>query len=521
MAQLEQQQPVTEYKVPRPEDIRAILRNHQQWLDTRSSGSIIGGRGHLKDYDLTGHEFEEFRLEQVVFEHVCMRGRKFENVNLSGCHFVNVDLSGAEFTAVNLSFVQFTQKTDLSDAILTPASLNQTVFDDVVLDNTEFRFRMDSKPEHACQFNDCKGSGTLFTNAKLNHVEFRRNTLEKADFQGAQFTNVRFDDGDYRGCNFSNIKGEPLFMHGVHFSGSTFQGATVPPLSNLIHCVFDDDEAGECSFESAILREVNLKASTFESVNFKHAILDSAMLNVSAVDRSDFTGCSGLYGRHKATLDGVKGAQNARYTYRYDFCTWSLVRRIGSIPLFGVSYFAVIAIILLVSLTKAYNLQVEAFKQKIESTSTPPNNVAIKQDEHAANHDFRSDNAVSADAIPSTPADGKQAPDRRAVSPRWTDKLQEIKLPSTLMRTLGALCLLALGSTVYRVACPHEIQENTLVKWVRELDGPEIEYRALAAKGMPWRWISGVCLSIGALYLLYHIICRVWDAFVFLWSHAS
>ncbi len=500
MVQLEEQQPATEYKVPRPGELQSVLRTHELWLNTRDKPSTLGSKGCLSNCDLTNYDFGEFRLEQVIFEHVSMRGRKFDNVNLSGCHFVNVDLSRAEFTDVDLSFAQFTQKTDLSDAILAPEGLNQTIFSDVILDNTEFRFRMNAKPEHACQFRNCKGSRTLFKDAILNNVEFKRNQFQSANFKGAKLTSVSFSGGTYTRCDFSGIRFETpgLIQQQVEYRGSKFEGAVIAPESGFSGCEFTHDGDEPCSFQKATLRGVRLENSTFRKVDFESANLEEAFLSNIAVDGSNFNASTGLYGRHKATLQGVKGAQNARYLPRYDFCTWSLVRTIGSIPLFGVSYFAVIAIILLVSLTKTYNLQVNAFKQTLESTPTAANNDAVNQHEHVD--------------------DGGP---RNGDTPRWSDKLQEIKLPDTLMRTLGALCLLAIGSTVYRVACPHEIQENTLVKWVRELKSPEIEYRALAAKGVFGRWTSGVCLSIGASYLLYHIICRVRDAFVFLWAHAS
>ena len=487
MGQMDQQQPVTEYEVPRQEDLRTILRNHQRWLDGGQQRPHAA-KATLKNYDLRDCDLDGFRLERVDFENVCLRGRKFEHANLSGCHFVNVDLSGAEFTAVNLAFAQFTKKTDLSDAIFASSVLNQTVFNDAILDNTEFRIRMDSKPEHACQFNLCKGTGTLFTNAILNNVEFKGNEFQNANFKGAKLTNVAFSSGTYTRCDFSGVRFETpqLIQQQVKFLGSTFERAVFTPESGFKNCVFTDDGDQPCSFKKAMLRGVRLENSTFSKVDFESANLEEAFLSIISVDGSNFTASTGLCGRHKAKLQGVEGAQNARYMPPYDFCTWSRVRTIGSIPLFGVSYFAVIAIILLVSLTETYNLQVNAFKQKFESASTPTHNVAINQREHSDDHESRSDNAVSADVIPSTPAEGKQAPDRGAVNPRWSDKLQEIKLPGTLMHTLGALCLLAIGSTVYRVKCPHEIQENTLVKWVRE---PWIARRASCNED----WTSRIC----------------------------
>ena len=116
---------------------------------------------------------------------------------------MNADLSGAKFTSVNLSFVNFTEKTDLSDAILAPTSLNQTVFRDAILDNTEFRFRMNSPPEHACQFLNCKGTGTLFEDAILNKVEFKYNKFQSANFKGAILTTVHFMEGTYTRCDFA------------------------------------------------------------------------------------------------------------------------------------------------------------------------------------------------------------------------------------------------------------------------------------------------------------------------------
>lgn len=513
MAQLNQQQPATEYKAPPPEELHTILQNHGQWLDTNPRGP--GGRATLKDYDLRESQLDGYRLEHVVFEHVCLRGRKFENVNLSGCHFVNVDLSGAEFTAVNLAFAQFTEKTDLSDAILAPSALNQTVFSDAILDNTEFRFRMNSKPEHACQFRDCKGSGTLFANAKLNNVEFKRNTLTEGNFQGTQFTNVIFEDGDYRACNFSNIRGEPLRMLGVHFCGSSFQGATIFPPSELGRCIFDDGGASECSFESAVLRGVSLKSSTFKNVNFRNAILDSALLSNSAVDGSDFTACSGLYGRHRAKLENVEGAQNANYGHKHDYCTWDKVRLIGSIPLFGVSYFAIIAICLLVSLTDLYNKQARAFTKIVTDAVTSSSEPAAGT---AAHQDSTSTPTLRRDTVGASTSDvtGSQPTTQPARRQSWAGGFGEIELPSSLGHTLLALIALAAGATIYKYAGPAEIQENTEVKWGRELGNPQIEYMALSSSKFWWRWASGIFYFVGATYILFHIIWRIAEAMIFL-----
>lgn len=507
------------YRVPPRDELRSLLRDHQQWLQTAHRE---GAQATLEEFDLRDSDLSGFRLEHVVFKNVCLQGRTFQGVNLTGCWFINADMIGATLSQVDLTQAQFKSKTDLSDAIIAPTDLNKTEFSDVVLNNTEFQIRMDAAPEHACQFHSCKCSGTLFKDAILNNVEFKSNYFDSANFKGANLKRVTFRHGIYTRCDFSGVLFEtPTSITHVSFLGSSFEGAVFWENSGIEHCNFAEDGDEPCSFRKADLGGVRLEDSTFRKVDFESANLNEAILRGIAVDGSNFTASSGLYGRHKATLERVKGAQNARYTHRYDYCTWSRVRTIGSIPLFGVSYFAVIAIILLVSLTKTYNLQVDAFKQKIESTSAPANNSAIEQNEQPDDGESRSGSTLETDRVSPTFSDGQQRPAPRVVTPLWTDKLQEIKLPGTLMRTLGALCLLAIGSTVYRVFCPHEIQENTRVKWVRELDSPEIEYRALAVKGMPWRWISGVCLSIGAAYLLYHIICRVADTLEFLWSHAS
>jgi uncharacterized protein YjbI with pentapeptide repeats len=319
-------------------------------------------------------------------------------------------------------------------------------------------------------------SGSDLTGATLSKSNLSHACLTRANLDHATLRNVNITGVD---CSTVSITDSFSLTHSVATSArfdtlaadsANFSGTTAGHAS-FKHCCFTYSDftaliAPHTDFSNAVLKDSNFAGADLSHANFHHADLRRCFLEDVNVSRASFIRTRGLWGEQRAHLHNVRNAEWAIYHPASDFLNWARLRFISTLRLFGVSYVAFFAILLYGGFAR--------WQQEILSALLAHSSPGT--DAHAA---FQFLNAMP--HVPFSPALGGQ---------------------------LVALLLLAIGSTVYAIACPALIQENSETRWSRELHNPVIEYRA-ALWSRPWaRYICTVFYVLGAAYTLLYIGSR-------------
>lgn len=193
----------------------------------------------------------------------------------------------------------------------------------------------------------------------------------------------------------------------------------------------------------------------------------------------------GLFGKNRAiTRDSPIDeweAQNAIYHCRFDVAPWDFLRVIGSLRLFGVSYFTIVVVTLYAALARWYNPI--AANARVSATA----------EEHASSG---------------------------GVSP-WAfvlARLPDLPTPDHLARQLVATVVLAGAATIYAAVCPSEVKEASEVRWTRAMGQPLWEYRS--ANWCRWwlRYPCFVCFVVGGGYSLAYLAMRAMTALAYLFT---
>jgi hypothetical protein len=281
---------------------------------------------------------------------------------------------------------------------------------------------------------------------------------------------------------------ERMRLGTLDLSGANCAGATL----NL--------EASGSDLRGANLRGTNFQGAWLEKVNFSDADATGADFRWTNLDKANFyqadlTRAKGFYGWGAAeNLGTVWGAETAKFSWKVDKLRWSFLRAFGSMPLFGVSYFGIFAIWVVAVTVALLNRVIEAVQ-----------NSAVGGAEKLAQQFEKIPQATRLDAFL-----------------EWfiqlIQRMSTLDYPPQMGMSLTALMLLAVASTLYRLYCPPEIQENSEVRWTVELSQPRISYRAMDFNRFWRRQIAGICYVIGAPWVLYLLLHRVYEAFVLIFA---
>ncbi len=165
------------------------IARHWQLLATRSAGE--GGKS--------------MALEYLVSKGVSLANIDLSSVNMGGPVTIsNVDLSGADFTDANLDDVMF-RNVDLSFALFSRSQLNGASFIDVKVRHTSFLYAdMSGVKFSAIGLESIVFDNTGLTGAKLEAAEFFKVcfTTIDPDFANSVFRPTAFDDAH---VSFMNV----------------------------------------------------------------------------------------------------------------------------------------------------------------------------------------------------------------------------------------------------------------------------------------------------------------------------
>jgi hypothetical protein len=205
------------------------------------------------------------------------------------------------------------------------------------------------------------------------------------------------------------------------------------------------------SFKAATLQECDFTGSDWSDCDFEHALLNGGKLGK-------------IRNAHKA-LNLVTATANGFVT---EFETairpwwkkldWEVVGIVGKLPLFGVSTTALVALPFYFYLIGLYNHSLGVAKHSLASSlsNTPANPLAV---------------AFS--------------------------KLPGIPIPSLSLTALIAALLLAIGSTIYSLACPPLPRQFSLMQWRYELERSVLPYWSQAWSRQFARTVCVICYLVG------------------------
>lgn len=378
---------------------------------------------------------------------------------------VSIRLDHARFVETNLGGI------NLSDANLSRANL----------------FR--SKFEYA-QLRDVNSDGSrcshaVFRGADLRRAKFVNTNLQQADFVGSDICDAVFETCDLSHANLT----------GVDFQRSRLIKSNLGRAGLVSACLRGKD-LSDFNFEAADLSSADLVNShlvraklagaNLSGANCERADLSLAVISGVKMAAASFAGARGLFGPGRAsdTPDPVVHieAQKARFRYSWEenwLCrqwSWESLRFIAGLRLFGVSYAAVVAIVLYSLLARWHNTRFVEMVAEVASKS-------------------------------------------KAVNPLLHGvalRLPQLPVPWHLGTQLLATFLVAAAATVFQLRCPDEIKEATEVHWTRSMSQPLWEYRAASWAYPRARYVCAVLFLLGGSYSIIYIGYRAIFAVLYL-----
>ncbi|BDS07838.1 hypothetical protein NT6N_28780 [Oceaniferula spumae] len=294
--------------------------------------------------DLWGTDFSKLNLAGVDFQNADLGDCKFHGTDLrkavfNGAHiyyaeFIDADLRGADFVGCRLDRCKFDQS-DLRESTgfgidvfmgVSAKGANLSGLNMSRCDLSEIDFT--DADLSGCVFSYADGSGTNFTNAKLDQVEVKeffvinatgltqaqRDTMEQAgaiaspaameaavrrgvSFTGRSLSSAQLSGLDLRGTDFSGCD-----LSSANFKNAKLQEAKFDN-SKLSYAYFNDAQLAESSFINAEvysaqfinaeLSNANFDGAKLYSANFDHANLNRANFRNAEIDLTNFEKATG------------------------------------------------------------------------------------------------------------------------------------------------------------------------------------------------------------------------------------
>jgi len=312
----------------------------------------------------------------------------------------------------------------------------------------------------------------------LSDANFESANLAKASLIAANLTNAGLSGADLRGAYLGITLAPPLHSKPAKLSGAVLEfaklnGAKLHGVdmtdAKLSRANLADADLSNADLTSAILRyadlarsklvAANLTAADLTSANLTNADLRDANLSCDSFRDAKFikTRLAGI--RFNRDHDALNDYSSTIVCSRGEkLADWGFLRRIGQLPLFGVSW---LAFVLALAVTNGIGML---------------NETRLIQD--------------------------------------WVQ--YPIPIPHRMFLILIDSILLVLGTTVFKLACPSNVQEFSQAQWVLEHRQPRLPYLRDQWSRYWLRWITVLFSITGAALGLYLIIERVFLAFKYL-----
>jgi hypothetical protein len=289
----------------------------------------------------------------------------------------------------------------------------------------------------------------------------------------------------------ADLQGASLFeadLRGAHMSKADLQGASL----------FEADLRGAILLEAdlgrADLNEADLWGVFLQGANLQRATLGRA--NLQGAYLTSVRGAEKVYYLETVRLTSVEDSQGSdagNDALDFEAChrpwperwlDWERLRVMGRLPLFGISYTALILIPIIFYGLAVYNQQIERVHTWAEQIDAPP---------HSPLHQFAS----------------------------LLKHLDRRPIPSLSLVLVVSTVLLAIASTLYTWRCPSRIKEFSRDQWCDQLSRSLLHYWPLAWKHRYVRLTCAACYALWGTGALWVLGTKVWKTACFILQYST
>jgi hypothetical protein len=164
---------------------------------------------------------------------------------------------------------------------------------------------------------------------------------------------------------------------------------------------------------------------------------------------------------------------------------WERWRVMGRLPLFGISYTALIVIPIVFYSLALYNDKIDLVRTWAEQAVTSPDLLL---------HRF---------------------------APILLERLHPLPIPSLSLALLVSTILLAIGSTLYTLRCPSRIKEFSRDQWCDQLGRSLLHYWPFAWTDRYVRLICAACYTLGGVLAIWVLGNKIWHTAQFIVKHST
>ena len=281
--------------------------------------------------------------------------------------------------------------------------------------------------------------------------------LRRTNARHAQFTEARLEGALLVGCRLERAILDHARMRRCRCSRAKLNEADL-----------SDADLTKADLSGASLKLANLSRTNLTFANLARAELDDANLMDTCVNRTEIS--TVIYtGGHQALYDN---SSSVKVWWRDRYLNWSVLRLIGALPLFGVSYVGLFLSVAVISGVGFANDTMATFQRNL----SPDSSLLL-------------------------------------------DDLLPLPMPRRIGLALIASVLLAVGSTLYKVCCPKRVQEFSETRWVEERGRARLLYLAECWRRR-WQQIATLAATVtGGALTLYLIGDRLHVAILYLWHY--
>jgi hypothetical protein len=266
----------------------------------------------------------------------------------------------------------------------------------------------------------------------------------------------------------------------------------------------------DTDFTGANLYQAHLNGADLRGAWLSTANLGGARLGNANIARAwlDYANLS------RTMMDGVRGAEHAYYleTVRFipgesnealgssddalyfedcrrpwpeHWLDWERLRVVGRLPLFGLSYTALILIPVVFYGLALYNDKIDLVRAWAAQAVTSPDHPLHR------------------------------------LAPLLLERLHPQPLPSLSLLLLASTVLLAVGSSLYTFFCPSRIKEFSRDQWCDQHGHPLLHYWPFAWKHRHLRLACATCYALGGVSALWVLSTKLWHTGLFIWRHST
>ncbi|MBN2475545.1 MAG: pentapeptide repeat-containing protein [Pirellulales bacterium] len=447
---------------------------------------------HLQFLDRGAEAFNRWRdrrpsepcdLSDVDFSGRDLRGFNLTEVNLAGANLDGADLQDVLLRQANLQLATLRKanlgRAQLRLAILLNASLVEADaagadFEGAALENAT----LDGANLEKAKLSTARLEGALLRRTNLRDAVLANANLSNADLTGANASGAHFSSGTLISANFTDAsvasahfngaKAESIRLQRADLQGTSFADAT------LTRATLADSNCARANFQRAHLNEATIAGADFLEADFSEATLVRLKGAGSA--------------KH---LDTTKLRHDARY---FETCergwterwlSWEVIRTIGNLKLFAVSYSLLAFLLTTFYVVGLYNEKVMVARRWARGVEVP---------------------------------DGRPT---RLLAGEILQHVHPFLFSWDTVLLFGATIVLVIASIIYTFGCPAEIKDFTEPQWRYQLGRSLVHYWSLAWRGRGWRLVCGTLYLVGGLGFVPIIGYKLVMAFVNVWKYGN